>query len=96
MRSWAALPVNYSSRFWLFAPLAVLAVLALGAMGHGWMVRDTVEKNLDRIHGIDAQFFEGAIDGHPLLRDALGCGNRFADSLDQIVGHNKRLTVSNL
>ncbi len=81
MRSWAALPVNYSSRFWLFAPLAVLAALALlGAMGHGWMVRDTVEKNLDRINGHEAlpgitvSFASKTVSGFPFNLDILFTG----------------------
>jgi hypothetical protein len=48
------LRVNYSSRFWLFAPLALLFALALLAMGHWWIVADGVERKLDRINGHEA------------------------------------------
>jgi len=46
--------VNYSSRFWLFAPLALLFALAFLAMGHWWIVAGAVERKLDRINGHEA------------------------------------------
>jgi hypothetical protein len=46
--------VSYSSRFWLFAPLALLFALAGWAMAHWWTVAGAVESKLNALNGHEA------------------------------------------
>lgn len=43
--------MRYSSRFFLYAPLAGLLLLAAIAMGHWWFVASAVAKRLDAVNG---------------------------------------------
>ena len=46
--------MTYSSRFWLFAPIAVFLALAAAAMAHWWVVAGALERKLDAINGHEA------------------------------------------
>lgn len=46
--------MTYSSRFWLFAPIAIFLALAAIAMAHWWVVAGTVERELDAMNGHEA------------------------------------------
>jgi len=80
MRSWAALPVNYSSRFWLFAPLALLLALAIWAMGYWWIVSGAAEKKLtamnghEALPGITVSYASKSISGFPFNLDIVFTG----------------------
>ena len=45
---------NYSSRFWLYAPISAFLLLAVAAMVHWWMVDTAFEKKLAEIKGHEA------------------------------------------
>lgn len=44
----------YSSRFWLFAPLALFLALAVWAMSHWWIVATALDKRLKAMNGHQA------------------------------------------
>ncbi len=46
--------LNYSSRFWLFGPLALFLGLTAWAMGHWWVVADAVDNSLNAMNGHEA------------------------------------------
>jgi hypothetical protein len=46
--------MSYSSRFWLYAPLALFLALAAGAMGHWWVVAGAFDKRLHALNGRQA------------------------------------------
>lgn len=46
--------MNYSSRFWLFAPLVMFLALAGWAMAHWWTVAGALEKKLNALNGHEA------------------------------------------
>lgn len=72
--------MNYSSRFWLFAPLALLFALAAWAMTHWWLVAGAVEKNLNALNGhqaapgISISFTGKTISGFPFNIDVVFTG----------------------
>jgi hypothetical protein len=80
MRSWASLLMNYSSRFWLFAPLTLLLALAGWAMAHWWAVAGAVEKNLNALNGhaaapgITISYGDKTISGFPFNIDVVFTG----------------------
>ena len=47
--------MNYSSRFWLFAPLAMFLALAGWAMAHWWVVAGALDKKLTALNGHEAR-----------------------------------------
>jgi hypothetical protein len=47
-------PMNFSSRFWLFAPLAMFFAIAGWAMVHWWVVADAFDKKLTALNGHEA------------------------------------------
>ncbi len=63
--------LNYSSRFWLFAPLALLAAVALVVMAQWWNLAGALDKKLDALNGHEAapgitvSFATKAISGFP-------------------------------
>jgi hypothetical protein len=67
--------VNYSSRFWLFAPLAALLALAALACAHWWVVTGALDKKLDALNGHDAapgirvSYVQKTISGFPFNID---------------------------
>jgi hypothetical protein len=72
--------VNYSSRFWLFAPLVLLFALAAWAMGHWWVVAGAVEKKLNALNGhqavpgITVSYTGKTISGFPFNIDVVFTG----------------------
>jgi hypothetical protein len=46
--------MNYSSRFWLFAPVGIFLALAAAAMAHWYVVAGALEKKLDAMNGHEA------------------------------------------
>ncbi len=46
--------MSYSSRFWLYAPLALFLMLAAGAMGHWWLAASAFDKKLHALNGHQA------------------------------------------
>ena len=46
--------MNYSSRFWLYAPVCTFLILAAVAMVHWWMVAGAFEKKLAALKGHEA------------------------------------------
>ena len=46
--------LNYSSRFWLYAPTGLFLILAAAVMIHWWMVADAFEKKLAALKGHEA------------------------------------------
>ena len=46
--------MNYSSRFWLYAPLALFLGLAGWAMAYWWVVATALDKKLDALNGHEA------------------------------------------
>ncbi len=72
--------MNYSSKFWLFAPLALLFALALWAAGHWYEATDALGKKLDQINGHEAMpgvtvsFATKSISGFPFNIDLVITG----------------------
>ena len=68
--------MNYSSRFWLYAPTGLFLMLALAAMIHWWISADAFEKKLaafkDRpaIPGVVLDWDKVAVGGFPFRLDA--------------------------
>jgi hypothetical protein len=46
--------MRYSSRFWLYAPLALFLALAVWAMAHWWIVAQDLERRLTAMNGRQA------------------------------------------
>ena len=46
--------MNYSSRFWLYAPLALFLGLAFWAMGHWWLAAKALDQKLIALNGHQA------------------------------------------
>jgi hypothetical protein len=46
--------MRYSSRFWLYAPLALFVTLAAIAMGHWWVIASAFDKKLHSLNGHQA------------------------------------------
>jgi hypothetical protein len=46
--------MTYSSRFWLYAPLALFLALAVWAMSHWWIVASALDKRLKAMNGHQA------------------------------------------
>lgn len=46
--------MTYSSRFWLYAPLALFVALALWAMGHWWSAAHALDQKLTAMNGHQA------------------------------------------
>ena len=67
--------MNYSSRFWLFAPVAVFLALGAVAMAHWYVVAGAVEKKLDAANGheiapgITLSFAKKSVSGFPFNID---------------------------
>ena len=76
--------MNYSSRFWLYAPLAVFLALAGAAMVHWWMLAGALEKKLDAINGHPAipgvivAFTGRTVSGFPFNLDVVFTGFRIS------------------
>lgn len=68
--------MNYSSRFWLYAPSALFAVLAAAVMIHWWMLAGPFEKKLaalkgqEAIPGITLDWDKVEVGGFPFRLDA--------------------------
>jgi hypothetical protein len=97
--------VNYSSRFWLFAPLAMLLALALWAAVHWWVVAAALDQTLNARNGREAapgirvSYAKKTISGFPFNIDVVfdgltlegeGAHGPFRWSTDQFALH--RLT----
>ena len=72
--------MNYSSRFWLFAPLAVFLGLAAWAMAYWWIVAAALDKKLTALNGHEAlpgitvSFASKSISGFPFNIDVILTG----------------------
>jgi hypothetical protein len=72
--------MNYSSRFWLFAPLVLFLALAGWAMGYWWVAAATVEKTLNSLNGhqaapgITVSYTGKTISGFPFNIDVVFTG----------------------
>ena len=72
--------MSYSSRFWLFAPLALLFALAAWVMVHWWAVAGAVETELSAINGHEAapgitiSYASKTISGFPFNLDVVFTG----------------------
>jgi hypothetical protein len=69
--------VNYSSRFWLFAPVAVFLALAAVAIVHWYTLAGALEKKLDAVNGheiapgITLSFAGKSVSGFPFNIDVV-------------------------
>lgn len=76
--------MSYSSRFWLYAPLAMFLVLAGGAMAYWWMVAGALDKKLDGLNGhaalpgITISYAAKTISGFPFNIDIVFTGFKIA------------------
>lgn len=67
--------MSYSSRFWLYAPLALFLGLAAFAMGHWWLLAKDMDRRLDAanghqaVPGIRASWTAKTISGFPFRVD---------------------------
>ena len=68
--------MNYSSRFWLYAPITTFLLIAAAVMAHWWMVAAAVEKKLaalkghEAVPGITLDWSSVAVGGFPFRLDA--------------------------
>ncbi|HET7083944.1 MAG TPA: DUF2125 domain-containing protein [Rhizomicrobium sp.] len=68
--------MNYSSRFWLYAPISLFLLLACAAMLHWWIVAGAAEKKLaawkghEAVPGISLDWDSVAVGGFPFRLDA--------------------------
>lgn len=68
--------MNYSSRFWLYAPFCTFLILAAIAVVHWWIVAGAFEKRLavlkghDAIPGVKIDWDSVAVSGFPFRLDA--------------------------
>lgn len=69
--------MKYSSRFWLFAPVALCLALVAAAMAHWYVVAGAVEKKLDAVNGhevapgITLSFASRKVSGFPFNIDVV-------------------------
>src|SRR6185312_2746184 len=69
--------MTYSSRFWLYAPLALFLALALWAMGHWWSVAHALDRKLiamnghQAIPGVTLSWKSHTISGFPFRMDVV-------------------------
>ena len=72
--------MNYSHRFWLYAPLGVFLALAAAAMGYWWVLAGRLEKKLDALNGhqaipgITVSFTGRRVSGFPFNLDVVFTG----------------------
>ncbi len=72
--------LSFSSRFWLFAPVAFFVIVASVAMAHWWTLTSALDKRLDQINGHEAvpgitlSFAGKAISGFPFNIDIVLTG----------------------
>jgi hypothetical protein len=68
--------MNYSSRFWLYAPITLFLMIAAAVMVHWWMVAGAFEKKLtalkgrQAIPGVTLDWNSVAVSGFPFRLDA--------------------------
>lgn len=68
--------MNYSSRFWLYAPTATFLILAAAVMAHWWVVAGAFEKKLaalkgkEAVPGITLDWKSAEVGGFPFRLDA--------------------------
>jgi hypothetical protein len=68
--------MNYSSRFWLYAPIALFLLIAAATMIHWWMAADAFEKKLAAlkghraIPGVTIDWGSDTVGGFPFRVDA--------------------------
>ena len=76
--------MRYSSRFWLYAPLALFLILAGGAMAHWWVMAGALDRKLNAINGHDAvpgitlSYSTKTISGFPFNLDVVFTGLKIA------------------
>lgn len=76
--------MSYSSRFWLYAPFALVLALAAWVMGHWWLSANALEKKLAEakgtavVPGITVDWTTVAIGGFPFRVDANFTGLKIA------------------
>jgi len=69
--------VRYSSRFWLYAPLALFLALAVWVCVHWWVVAGAFDKKLDALNGHEAvpgitlSFASKSVSGFPFNIDVV-------------------------
>lgn len=69
--------LNYSSRFWLFAPVVIFLALGAAAMAHWYVVAGALEKKLDAMNGHEAapgftlSFASKTVSGFPFNIDVV-------------------------
>jgi hypothetical protein len=68
--------MNYSSRFWLYAPITLFLLIAAAVMVHWWMVAGAFEKELaslkgrEAVPGVTLDWDSVAVGGFPFRLDA--------------------------
>jgi hypothetical protein len=68
--------MNYSSRFWLYAPTAAFLIIAAAVMAHWWVVAGAFEKKLaalkgkEAVPGITLDWKTAEVGGFPFRLDA--------------------------
>ena len=76
--------MNYSSRFWLYAPLALFLALAGWAMAYWWVVATALDKKLTALNGHEAvpgitlSYTSKTISGFPFNIDVVFTGFKIA------------------
>ena len=69
--------MSYSSRFWLYAPLALFLAIAAWAMAHWWILAKDLDKNLAAMNGhqvipgITVSWASQTLSGFPFRMDAV-------------------------
>jgi hypothetical protein len=72
--------MKYSSRFWLYAPLAVLLILAGASMAYWWTLTSALDKKLEALNGHEAipgitiSYASKSISGFPFNIDIVFTG----------------------
>ncbi|MBA2587496.1 MAG: DUF2125 domain-containing protein [Alphaproteobacteria bacterium] len=68
--------MNYSSRFWLYAPITTFLIIACAVMAYWWVAADAFEKKLaalkghEAIPGITLDWSKAEVGGFPFRLDA--------------------------
>ena len=68
--------MNYSSRFWLYAPISVFLLLAAATMAYWWAAANAFERKLaalkghDAVPGVTVDWHSVAVSGFPFRLDA--------------------------